>query len=88
MVEANIDSDMSKYLYTNDVDKKMTQDSLYYSVKRYIQFSSKREGFIDYVNIGVSSATMKFENSYKEARDSTWKKEMNFLKITEMDYTQ
>tara|TARA_B110000285_G_C14480856_1_gene319679 strand:- start:49 stop:219 length:171 start_codon:yes stop_codon:yes gene_type:complete len=56
-------------------------------VKRYIQFSSKRDGFIDYINIGVSSAKVKFENSYKEARDPTWKKEMKFLKINELDYT-
>ena len=40
------------------------------------------------MNIGVSSAKVNFENSYMEKMDPNWKKEMKFLKITEMDYTQ
>ena len=43
-------------------------------------------GVIPYINIGISSAKIKFENSYMEYRDPNWKKEIDFLIVEAVTY--
>ena len=41
-----------------------------------------------YVNMGLSSAIIKFENSYKNYRDPNWKKNITFIKLSNLDFSQ
>ena len=70
--EANIDKSFSMNLYKSDDYylnnpgiEKVNQTQLIVDSKRDVQFASKRAGIIPYLNIGLSSAEVLFENSWK-----------------------
>jgi hypothetical protein len=71
--EANIDEKFSQFLYTDDDNpNKISQDGLLVKSMKILQFSSHVPGGIPYFNIGLSSAEIKLQNSWKNFWDQKW----------------
>ena len=88
--EVSIEPDYSKYLYSSaeqrNKSKVLKQEDLIVSSRKDIQYSTKNPKLIPYMNIGLASAELKFENPWKEYFDPNWQKSLSYLKYSFCDF--
>lgn len=55
---------------------------------REIGFTVKLPGLVSYINMGLSSAEINFENSWMSYWDKNWLNKMSFLKLSTIEFSQ
>lgn len=54
--------------------------------RRDVQFGAKWKNGIPYMDVGLASGNLRFENSWMEFFEEDWLTQIDFLKINVMDF--